>query len=336
MKIGLIGYSCNTGLGEINRQMNRYVGVTNRWVIKHPRKGGNTLGIKDWTVEEFVSASDCILFAETPLVTELPHLAKAKGKRLVCVPMQEWLPYGDRAGPYTNWTKLVDLFICPTLQCYNLFKDKLPCTYFPWPVDTSRFSFQQRRICKRFLFINGNGGWHGRKGIAVIEEVLRLWPQMPLIIRSQVAVHLPSEVFQYGNVKVLPEIEDNRYLYAEGDVLISPHSVDGLCLEVREAMSCGMPVITTDGEPWNELPALARIEASETSRNIGRPLVTWYNPKPSHLFEICQGLLGREIHDESNQVKEWAWSNSWDIDEKQKLFSHLIREGKAGDNAPNS
>src|SRR5690606_10827320 len=117
----------------------------------------------------------------------------------------------------------------PTKHCYDQFSKVLRCRYFAWPVDTYRFQFRPRTVCNRFLFIGGHGGYKGRKGIEVVLEAKRLWPDLPLSVRCQANVAWPS------NVEVLPATESNADLYATGDVLIAPHSVDGLGLEPMEA-----------------------------------------------------------------------------------------------------
>jgi hypothetical protein len=202
-----------------------------------------------------------------------------------------------------------------------LSKDGLPCVYFPWPVDTDRFKFKQRLKCERFLFLNGRGGWQGRKGGDVINQALKLWPEMPLLIRDQTnsswPIHLP-------NVQVLPSCKNNGDLYSEGDVLINPCKVDGTGLQPMEAMACGMPVISTNGLPWNEIPAIARIDSNRSQRMIKRPM-PWYEPIPSFLVTECKDLLIQEIIIDSAEVRKWAESRSFSS--KASELTELIRNG---------
>lgn len=316
MRIGLVGYNTRTGLGELNRQIVWHT-VVHRWLVK-PHKSKETLPLEQtkttstvgttWGhVTDFVDDVDVVVFCETPYYDDLVEYASLKGRRVVCVPMQEWMP-ARRDG----WVGGVDLFICPTADCYLQFKDELPCESFPWPRDVERFPFRQRTTCERFLFVNGNGGWQGRKGMAVIQEALRLWPEMPLIVHDQ----KPAG----------KELADNADLYREGDVLLCPHSIDGLCLEIPEAMLSGLPVIATDGPPWNEHQLLARINSTVHRRMTSR-MVNWYTPSAKHLVEICQRLLGRDVSEASRTAHERASQRSWS--RYGRDFTALVRGREA-------
>lgn len=301
MRIGLVGYNTRTGLGELNRQIVQHSTIY-KWLIKtHPHKQTlpftqertqTSVGTSWLHVTQFVDDVDVVLFCETPYFgDDLVYYAQGKGKRVVCVPMQEWMP-----ARRDNWTQSVDLYVCPTHHCYRQFKDELPCHHFPWPKDADRFPFRRRDRVERFLFLNGNGGWQGRKGMAVVQEALKLWPEMPLIIHNQRVS---------GG-----ELDSNSDLYREGDVLICPHSVDGLCLEIPEAMLSGLPVIATDGEPWNEHGLLAKIDSVIHRRMVNR-LIDWYTPSAESMVDICKGLLGRDIRYESQLAHDQASYRSW-------------------------
>lgn len=323
-RLGLVGYNAATGLGELNRQLASY-GDIHTWLVRpHPKlptlkphENVDTIVCPlghPTKIQKFVSSVDVVVFCESTYYDQLIPYCKAEGRRTVCVPMMEWMPPGAR-----GWPQQVDLFICPTKQCYNLFSQVIPCVYFPWPVDTDRFQFRLRQKCERFLFVAGHGGWKGRKGIDVILRAKELWPEMPLVVHSQDKYAWPA------NIEVLPPPNENCDLYAQGDVLIAPHSVDGLGLEPMEAMSCGMPVITTDGEPWNEIPAIRRIPAQVTRRSVRRP-VDWYLPNPAKLVELCKELLGTDIEKDSNLVRSWAEVRSWN--KNTEKFAELVRYGK--------
>jgi len=319
--VTLVGYRCRTGLGELNRQIATYCDIEN-WLIKgHKNKPENgspsergdiNLARGESNVSTVIDQSDVILFCETPYFKDLTSVAKSKGKRVVCVPMIEWTP---RKG----WVKDVDLFICPTVQCYEKLKtDGLPCVLFPWPVDSSRFKHRSRNKCEKFLFLNGNGGWNERKGLAPIVKATKLWPEFPLVVRSQ------------RNVRGLKidsgEVASNQDLYSLGDVLISPHTVDGLGLEPMEAMACGMPVISTDGQPWNEIPSIGKIQCETSQMKIARDM-DWHICDPQSIVDICKRLLGQDISKESDSSREWAESLSWES--RSGEFFNLVVNGAA-------
>lgn len=306
-RIGLIGYRSQSGLGELNRQIAEHVELTSWLIVSHRNRPADPSPLREPTraytqadSEEFVRSADVILFCETPFYTDLLQSAKEKGKRIVCVPMLEWTPDNRN-----NWTSLVDLFVCPTKQCYDvLLKEGLPCKYFPWPVDIDRFQYKQRTLCESFLFINGWGGWSGRKGASVVVQAKEAWPEMPLTVYSQANFSWPK------GTKILPSPENNRGLYAAGDVLIAPHTVDGLGLEPMEAMACGMPVITPSAPPWNENPAVARI-ATHTIRKRVKRMMNWESCSGGSLASLCKFMLGKDITRESLTARQWAEDRSW-------------------------
>lgn len=323
-RIGLVGYNAPCGLGTKNRQLATYLPI-DRWLVKPHRSGKSFQPHPDVDtivcpngdrrkIEDFVRSVDVVLFDETPYYKELIPIAKQHGRRLVCIPEYEWTPKN-------GWPQQVDLFLCPTRQSYSLLSPTLPCTTAPWPVDVNAFVYRERQKCERFLFINGTGGWHGRKGSSVIKQSLNLWPEMPLIVYSQKTEGWPADL---SSLSYRGSAESNGCLYDEGDVLLCPHSVDGTGLEPLEAMACGMPVIATDGLPWNELPLIGRIKSTVEQRNIARR-VDWHTPSAESLVAQCKGWLGKDLSEASERVWNWARNRRWD---KQAAgFTDLVLNG---------
>lgn len=320
-RIGLVGYNVPTGLGEINRQLAKYADIY-RWLIQpHPSIADSPAPFEtDFVkcasgerVENFVRSVDVVVFAERPYYKNLIDYCKALHKRTVCVPMMEWMPAGAR-----GWPQQVDLFLCPTKYCFEQFAHVVPCACFPWPIDTEHFQFQQRGTCDNFLFVHGHGGYQGRKGGEVVRQALNQYPSLPLLVIDQ-------KRDNWTGAKVLPSPKSNADLYKQGSVLLSPHSVDGLGLEGMEAMACGMPVISTKGKPWDEVPALARINATSTRKVVQRP-VEWYLPIVEHVVELCQQWQGQDIVLQSVEAREWAESRAWSKFAAQ--FNELVRSGK--------
>jgi glycosyltransferase involved in cell wall biosynthesis len=312
-RIGLVGYRSQSGLGELNRQLEYYLPITSRLIIPHGKFPYEPLTLapneilhdkRSNTLEKFVRSVDIILFCETPYDKKLVAIANAYGKRIVCIPMLEWTPV--RGG----WIRDVDLFICPTAVCYhNLIKDNLPCEHFSWPIDTYRFKFKQRKTCDRFLFLNGNGGFKNRKGFDVVKQALELWPEFPLNVRSQKSIDWPKT----DNLDILSPEKNNGNLYNEGDVLIVPHSVDGLGLEVLEALASGMPVIATNGEPWNEFQLLDTIPSELTPMKFSHRVIPGYKLCPEDLVAKCKEWVGKDITQSSIEARDYAEEKSMEL-----------------------
>ncbi len=308
MKIGLVGFSTDSGIGNQNRDIAHWLPV-DAWLTCDHTGGFSHVPIPDTVpeyrdAEPFLNAVDVLLFVEQPRTT-YPFLlrhAKALGKRVVCVPNHEWFPLERMA---EDWPRWVDEYICPTRYTCDLFTEwGLPCRCFPWPVDTDQFAFTLRHTCDRFVFVNGRGGTNDRKGLPVIRELINRWPDIPLTVFSQKFIDLPG-------VDVRGPVADPRELYAAGDVLLCPHSVDGIGLEPLEALACGMPVIATDGLPWTELPLLAAIPASMRQERMPRRVVDWHLPIPAWLEHLCRQWRGRNIEAASRNGRCYIESRAW-------------------------
>ena len=322
-RIGLVGYNCRTGLGELNRQIARYADI-DHWLIKpHPNHPSMPTpdevesmtcptGVK---IDEFLKKVDVVLFCETPYYRHLAEKCKATGKRTVCVMMHEWMPPNAR-----GWPEIVSQFICPNHYSYRQFHSRVPCIQFDWPVDTDKFKFMQRKVASKLLYLHGHGGVNDRKGGQVIETALHLYPEMPLIIRSQT----PKRWACFPNCQVFGESHENTSLYDEGDVLLCPHRVDGLGMEVLEASACGLPSIVTSGHPWDEGPAIARISLAGPvlQSKFGR-FVEIFHPSAESLVRLVKSILGKPIEEESLQARQWAESRSWSSRVAQ--FNALVR-----------
>lgn len=312
-RIGLVGYSCRTGLGELNRQLAEYLPLS-AWLVKpHPQFGELPLEQKSYLVthspREFFDNVDVVIFCERPYYEEV---ATTEDKKLICVPMQEWMPEKLHEG----WPAKVSKWICPTQHCYEQFKDTLPCSHFPWPTDLARFKFKAHTKCNSFLFLNGHGGWKGRKGASVIRTAKSLCPNVPLFVSSQTKSDWPE------GIEFIGPFEDNNDLYQKGDVLIAPHSVDGIGLEILEAITCGLSIVSTDGCPWNEYPSIVKIKATKERRRIMRE-VDWYLPCAVDLANKMQQLLGTDLEDSTWNNYVWSRERAWSPSRVEEFLSLL-------------
>lgn len=333
-RIGLVGYSCNNGLGELSRQAAAYCDIA-KWMIKpHAHLGYKEPERKtmDFRASSsrvapqwFWDGSDTVLFFETQFYSGLAEEAKQRGKRVVCVPMIEWTPMWSTRNDPTQWIKYVDLFVCPTKQCYDTLKDDgFPCALFQWPYDMNRFARNDRQTCERFLFVEGNGGYRDRKGAATVKRAKEMWPDMPLVVQTLI---LNGDKTWPEGTEVIQAGGTNHNLYDHGDVLIYPATCDGIGLQPYEAMAQGMPVIVTDGQPWNEYDSMARIPASMEMRLSGnkRP-IPWYTADAAGLVEICKPLVGQHIGKQSQYAFEIANHHRWE--DQAERFRELVTSGK--------
>ncbi len=106
-------------------------------------------------------------------------------------------------------------------------------------------------------------------------------------------------------------------LWKEGDVLIYPQGVNGICLPIVEAMASGMGVITTDIYPFNEyFPKELLFKPSKSFKTrLGANLmeVEDFVIEPKAIAEKIDEWANKDISKFSEYGKTWAIDNSWDV-----------------------
>lgn len=300
VKIALYGYDTVSGWGILNRQLVKHLRIPKyRWVRPRHRYFESLSGTP--TIADAVKTANTLLFAETA-PRSLLHSEKKRGNRIVCIPMQEWLDV-NTLRPF------VDLFVCPTTYCYSqCLQLRLPCVLFPWPTDLYSNANRPKTVCRRFLFIEGHGGWHNRKGADVVHAMLAKEPSIPLVVYSQ--QNNETEWDRYPNVIYKGEATSPSALYSRGDVLLYPHRTDGIGLEALETLAHGIPLIVTKGAPWQDYPAIARIEAQEMWIHTNHD-TAWWEPSPDSLLACCKRVLYRSILEESKEALAFAKYRQW-------------------------
>ena len=262
MKIGVLGYNTDTGLGRMSRSLIAHLGATRHLVPAHPMDLGTawcdtTLRAPEWTpspdlVDEFLTGLDAVVTVETDYGTHLADRARAHGVRSIFVPMWEWQgePFLYPGDDVYACTSKIGYRKCPMFHKF----------YLPWPVELPSY-----RLCaspaRLFLHNAGTGGMHGRKGTteAVLGFLaadlpegcrLRVRSQVPLAqlepaCQEAIRAHADRVEFLEGNV---PEAE----LYV-GDAYLYTARLDGQSMVAFEAAAAGVPTFVTDAAPMNEL-----------------------------------------------------------------------------------
>lgn len=268
-RVGLVGESRGYGVANINLDIATHLGI-DRWLLPAtPQLPAVATGceldlapplLSDRRLIAWLRQVDVLLFVERPLYESLPRLAKELGMQVICIPMWEWLD------PRHEWLRHVDQMIgttSHTMRVLQSWKDRFgfgwKLVQVPWPVNTQRFAFRPRVVCRRFVHVHGGGGFPGRlldgsdqplrrKGLEAVLAAARLVPEIPMIVYASPATVRCSP----PNVEVRDPPADNRLLYADGDVCVQPSHWEGLGLPLLECQATGMPLITTDHPPMNE------------------------------------------------------------------------------------
>lgn len=271
----VVAYNDDTGLGRMAQDARAVLGVRHLVVpsqrlTTHPLVAGrDTLLRPDAPSDEVVAMLDgldgLILLEKPDWHPQLVPLARARGLRLVCVPMWEWF-----RGQDAHWSA-VDRILCPSAFCERIVRSYgwSHAAAITWSLDLARLP--ARRITgPARLFVHNAGivDPDDRKGThATIRAFRRVARRdLRLLVRLQKPADLPEldpriEV-QLGN------LADPAALYAEGDCAVQPSKMEGMGFMVLEPVCCGVPTITTDYPPMSD--HVAQRELRATPRWFGR------------------------------------------------------------------
>ena len=312
-RIGIAGWAACTGLSYMNYDM-WHMGFADVWLaVEHPKVGFApqvlppeallaTSGASAAVYHEFLDSIDILVFCERPVANQFPLLQEALRRGIVtcCIPMLEWLP---PVNGVQSWVRQVDAVWAPTGYTLRELQNRVTrvkarYAHVPWfrniwggrwGVNLDRFPFTLRTRCNEFLFCNGYGGAHGRKGLSTIVAAWQHLPNIPLLVRSQrdECAGLPA------HAEVLVDnVTQPCELYARGDVLLAPSRFEGLGLQLYEAQACGLPVITTAAPPMDECMPLSSVPATMGATTLHSWSVPTYDIRSEDLAAVVQRYHG--------------------------------------------
>ena len=142
-----------------------------------------------------------------------------------------------------------------------------PIAIIPNGIDVSEYECRpvesRGSVKKQIVFLSRI---HEKKGIEyLIDAWLQLYlkyPEWNIVIAGNgedtYINHLKEMIISKGLascVKIIPPVfgEAKHRLYCESSLFVLPTYSENFGMVVAEAMSCGVPVITTNGTPWKEL-----------------------------------------------------------------------------------
>lgn len=322
-RLGLVTRCDDSGLGSLSQDFYKYLEPEKVMTVygkynNHPERFPGAVicnqGIPSLqNIEDFLKDIDVMLTFETPYNWNLISKAKEKGIKTVIIPNYEWTTAHPPVEP--------DLWLCPSRLDYKIFQEEGRVSeYLPIPIDRTKIPFKLRTKALTFVFNNGHGGSIGRNSAKeVLEAMWRIAPHNvtgegdpKFIFRSQVQLDTMLKMehisFQFGDFP-------KEKLFEDGDMLIFPHKFDGLSLPIQEAIAAGMPVLTTDYFPFNEmLPKelmipyddIAKARLDEDTREINIHLL--YS---RDIAKKIEEFIGKDITELSKKMNEIAESFSW-------------------------
>lgn len=157
-----------------------------------------------------------------------------------------------------------DFLICNTRRHFGVFDWHPHAFYIPWGTDPGLFAFNGAEPVQpgQVTFFHSAGMSPERKGTDLLLEAFeRVVGPARLVLHAQVGVAesfprlkpLLDTLTSAGRVTCIEETIPAPGGYHLGDVYVYPSRLDGIGLTVAEALACGLPVVTGDCPPMNEV-----------------------------------------------------------------------------------
>lgn len=311
-KLGIVGFASNSGLGTLSREFHdnlkpsRTLLISTKYAEFPERFPGARRGMTRENIEWLLNGCDVVMVFETPGDWDIFRIARKMGKKTILMPMYECMP--------SVFPALPDLVLCPSKLDYKIFsrelKERCLVKYLPVPVNRKRVQYLRRKKAMIFEHHAGHGGLLGRNGTY---ELLAAAPMLKsgakIVIYSQRRIDFdhPKVEIRVGNFKEYWDI------WGSGDVFVFPHKFDGLSLPIQEALSNGMPVISTAIEPFSAwLPQDWLIPGSEhTEMRVFQRQVEVAVVDPQRIAAMIDEWYGRDIRKDSEIANKLAEQIEW-------------------------
>ena len=197
-----------------------------------------------------------------------------------------------------------------------------PIAIIPNGIDVSEYKCRmpdfKPKVKKQILFLSRI---HEKKGIEhlinVWEQLYKQYPEWNVVIAGngeeayiqQLKAMIISKGLQ-NCVEIIPPVfgEDKHKLYCESSLFVLPTYSENFGMVIAEAMSCGVPVITTNGTPWQELNEKHLGWCIDLNiENLAKTISEAIDKGQDKLFELGQ-RCSKHIHD-TYQYTEVAAKN---------------------------
>ena len=197
-----------------------------------------------------------------------------------------------------------------------------PIAIIPNGIDVSEYKCRmpdfKPKVKKQILFLSRI---HEKKGIEhlinVWEQLYKQYPEWNVVIAGngeeayiqQLKAMIISKGLQ-NCVEIIPPVfgEDKHKLYCESSLFVLPTYSENFGMVIAEAMSCGVPVVTTNGTPWQELNEKHLGWCIDLNiENLANTISAAIDMGQDKLFELCQ-RCSKHIHD-TYQYTEVAAKN---------------------------
>lgn len=331
MKVGMMVYATDTGLGNQTRLLHRllrpaktmlvdlsahnYMPVHLDWYEQIDVK---TTGVPNSDqIGGFLDGLDAVFVCETPLDYYLLSRAKKLGVKTIVQVNPEFLDLFA----YPNLPR-PDMFALPTPWMEKEVRAiGVPTQLLRVPVDLSQLPQRSITEAKTFFHIAGRPAHLDRNGtldfIAAAKIARRQAPGARFTLYCQAPTKVITQALIGSPVDLVPHVDKPAELYRQGDVMVMPRKYGGLCLPLQEALGSGIPTLMTRISPNTELlpdswllPVLPSPMRFKT-----RGMVEAYSVHVPSLARKMVQLYRqpetvRQMHEEAKALgKELSWNN---------------------------
>lgn len=156
-----------------------------------------------------------------------------------------------------------DFLLCNTRRHYSAMEWHPNCLYIPWGTDVNIYKPSTFDAVDpgKVTFYHSSHYAPQRKGTDLVIKAFSFLPDSALLV-IQITGDLKAAYPELRSVidqlesqkrlRIITSIVEAPGLYHLGDVYVYPTRLEGIGLTIAEAISCGLPVITTDNPPMNE------------------------------------------------------------------------------------
>lgn len=327
LRISVVGWAGDSGVGRELIDACRNLPITSAFILENASKPTrrDLLGLPHFLsksgaesdMEAFLDAHKpgTILTWEVPGSWKYPDIWRRRGIKWVHVVHWDWF-----ATSYMAMWRTAKL-VAPNRMCQNGLKGLgLDSTYLPVPIDTKRLRFQLRKKAETFISVYGFGGMNERRSLSEIAKAWRMMKAPPrLLILAQKE---PPEIegpIPGAELSVL-NVPEPSNLYDIGDVAVQPSRYEGVGVSLLEAQARGMPVISVNAPPMNEIvrDLLVPVDRIIEIQIMGKSLPSFV-PSVKGLANLVEGIVGSDISQLSYGArrmveKEFSWNvlgKSW-------------------------
>ena len=151
-----------------------------------------------------------------------------------------------------------DFLICNTHRHIQAMISHQQKYYIPWGTDINLYK-NISSVHEKITFFH-SVGMSSRKGTDILVAAYiegECYKKSKLIIHTQIPIervcNLKKEQLEMYGIQIIEKTVPAPGLYYLGDVYVYPTRLDGLGLTMYEALSSGLPMITTNFPPMNEV-----------------------------------------------------------------------------------